>query len=229
MKTTTRKDEFFHGVRDKLPILLGVIPFGVIFGALALKNGLDAMAAQASSSIIFAGSAQFIAVQLLGSGVSTVVILLAILVVNLRHALYSASISPYLTHLRPAWKYLLAYLLTDEAYAVAIAHYLKKGVTPTRHWYLFGTGLTLWGTWQASTAVGILIGAEIGQNWSLGFALPLTFIGLVIPGLKDRATLAAAVSAGILGLLTAGWPFKVGLLAAAFTGIAVGLLVEKLK
>lgn len=229
MTKKLRLIEFLRGVRDESPILLGVVPFGVIFGALAIHSGLSAGSAQATSSIIFAGSAQFIAAQLIGAGASISVILLVVFVVNLRHALYSASIAPRLIHLRPAWKFLLAYLLTDEAYAVAITYYEKNGDAPHRHWYLFGTGLTLWAAWQISTGIGIFIGEEIGKNWTLGFALPLTFIGLVVPGLKDRATLAAALSAGLVGLLTINFPYKTGLLLAAILGIVIGMIVERMK
>ncbi len=111
----SRAIEFLGGVRDELPILLGVIPFGLIFGALAVHNGLSPFTAQATSYIIFAGSAQFIAVQLLGTGASIAVVLMVVFVVNIRHALYSASVAPYISHLKPVWKYLLSYFLTDEA------------------------------------------------------------------------------------------------------------------
>lgn len=226
-KPIPRKIEFLRGIRDELPILIGVVPFGLIFGALAIHSGLPTGPAQSTSWIIFAGSAQFIAVQLIGSGVSIAVILLVVFVVNLRHALYSASIAPHLAHLRPAWKFLLAYLLTDEAYAVAITYYQKNGTAPNRHWYFLGTGLTLWSAWQISTAAGIMIGGQVGQSWTLGFALPLTFIGLVVPGLKDRAAVVAAVSAGLIGLLAINLPYKTGLLLAAMAGILVGMWVER--
>lgn len=210
-----------------MPILLGVIPFGLIFGALAMNNGLSALAAQSTSFIIFAGSAQFISVQLLGASASVIVILMVVFVLNFRHALYSASVAPYINHLKPVWKFVLAYFLTDEAYAVAISQYQKNGTSPTRHWYFLGAGLTLWIAWQVSTLVGILLGAGIGENWPVGFALPLTFIALVVPGLRSRPSLLAAVTAGVIGLLTVNFPYKIGLLLAAFSGIAVALLAEK--
>lgn len=223
----SRFNDFIRGVRDELPILLGVVPFGMIFGALAVHNGLSLFTAQSTSSIIFAGSAQFIAVQLIGAGASVAVVLMVVFVVNIRHALYSASVAPYIAHLRPAWKYVLAYFLTDEAYIVAITNYKKNGVSDTRHWYFLGAGVTLWSSWQVSTLVGILVGGGIGENWPVGFALPLTFIALVIPGLKDRPSVAAAATAGIMGLLTISFPYKTGLLIAAFLGIAVGLFLER--
>lgn len=222
-----RLGEFLKGVIDELPILLGVVPFGLIFGALAVHNGLTPFEAQSTSYIIFAGSAQFIAVQLLGANASVAVILMVVFVVNIRHALYSASVAPYISHLKPFWKHVLAYFLTDEAYVVAITNYEKHGVSAFRHWYFLGAGVTLWVSWQASTLVGILLGAGIGENWPVGFALPLTFIALVVPGLKSRPAVLAAVTAGLIGLLTVHFPYKTGLLLAAFCGIAVGLLAEK--
>jgi 4-azaleucine resistance transporter AzlC len=226
MIAMTRKQEFWSGVRDEAPILLGVVPFGLLFGALAVGAQLSSLAAQAMSSIIFAGSAQLIAAQLVGTGSSGLVILMVVFVVNLRHALYSASVAPHVRHLGTGWKLLLAYLLTDEAYAVTITNYDREGDSPDRHWYFLGAGLTLWSAWQASTAVGIFVGAQIPASWPLGFILPLTFIALVVPALKDRAGVAAALAAGLVGLLAFYFPYKTGLLLAALIGIITGLVIE---
>ena len=226
MIANTRRQEFWSGVRDEAPILLGVAPFGLLFGALAISAHLSSLAAQAMSSIIFAGSAQFIAAQLVGTGSSGLVILMVVFVVNLRHALYSASVAPHVRQLGTGWKLLLAYLLTDEAYAVTITHYNREGDSPDRHWYFLGAGLTLWSAWQASTAVGIFIGAQIPASWPLSFVLPLTFIALVVPAIKDRAGVAAALVAGLVGLLAFNFPYKTGLLLAALVGIITGLVIE---
>ena len=226
MIVKTQKQEFWSGVRDEAPILLGVIPFGLLFGALAISAHLSSLAAQAMSSIIFAGSAQFIAAQLVGTGTSGLVILMVVFVVNLRHALYSASVAPHIKHLKTGWKLLLSYLLTDEAYAVTITHYNKEGDSTNKHWYFLGAGLTLWTSWQVSTAIGIFIGAQIPASWPLGFILPLTFIALVVPALKDRAGIAAALVAGLIGLLAINLPYKTGLLLAALIGIVTGLAIE---
>jgi 4-azaleucine resistance transporter AzlC len=227
----TRRSEFLSGCRDELPILLGVVPFGMIYGLVAVGAGLPAFTAQAMSSVVFAGSAQFIAAQLIHVGAPAAAVVLTVFLVNLRHALYSASVAPYVKDLGPAWKGILAYLLTDEAYAVAISRYHRDGqggeVSPHRHWYFLGAGLALWGTWQWSTALGIFFGALVPRTWSLDFALPLTFIALVFPSLKDRAGVAAALSAGVLAVLAAGLPYKLGLMLAAAAGIAAGLLAER--
>jgi 4-azaleucine resistance transporter AzlC len=222
----SKKLEFLSGIRDEAPILLGVVPFGLIFGALAIGVNLSPLASQAMSSIIFAGSAQFVAAQLVGAGESGLVIVMVVFVVNLRHALYSASIAPHLRNMNTGWKMLLSYLLTDEVYAVTITHFDKSGDSSNRHWYFLGAGLTLWSSWQASTAVGIFIGAQIPTSWPLEFILPLTFIALVVPALRDRSAAAAAVSAGLVGLLAVDLPYKTGLLTAALVGIVVGMLIE---
>jgi predicted branched-subunit amino acid permease len=178
------------------------------------------------SAIIFAGASQILAAQMIGAGASGLILLLVVFVVNLRHALYSASVAPHLRPLSLVWKFLLAYLLTDEAYAVTISHYNQEGDQAIKHWYFLGSGLTLWSAWQASTAIGIFIGAQIPKEWPLGFILPLTFIALVVPALKDKANIASAVAAALVGLFTIGFPLKTGLLAAAFIGIFTGMLVE---
>lgn len=226
----SRLRELLTGCRDELPILLGVVPFGMIYGILALDAGLSPAAAQSMSSVVFAGSAQLVTAQLWREAVPGAVIVLTVFVVNLRHALYSASLAPYLKHLGPAWKGLLAYLLTDEAYAVAVTRFVRDedrpDVAPFRHWYLFGAGFTLWLSWQLSTAAGVFLGGVVPRSWSLEFTLPLTFIALVFPGLKDRGAISAAAAAGLLAVVAAGLPFKLGLVAAAIAGILVGLVVE---
>jgi 4-azaleucine resistance transporter AzlC len=220
--------EFAAGVRAEIPILVGVAPFGLIYGVLAISAGLPPSLALAMSSIVFAGSAQFIAAGLIGGGVPAVVLVLTTFVVNLRHMLYSASVAPYMRRLSPAWKAVLAYLMTDEAYAVVITHYEHPDELTHKHWFFLGAGLALWTTWQLSSAAGIFLTAQLPTSWSLDFTLALTFIGLVVPTLRDRASLAAALTAGLAAVLAAGLPLKLGLFAAAATGIVVGLVVEAL-
>jgi 4-azaleucine resistance transporter AzlC len=222
------RNEFLNGVKAELPLLLGVLPFGMIYGALAVKLGLPPALAQAMSAIVFAGSSQFVGAPLLAAGAPGLVIIATTFVVNLRHALYSASVAPFIRHLPMRWKVLLAYLLTDEAYAVTITRFTQPASSSAinKHWYYFGAGITLWASWQISTAIGIFVGQLIPESWSLDFALALTFIALVVPNLKDRAGVAAAISAGIIAAFAYAWPYKLGLFAAALTGIAIGMLVE---
>lgn len=224
---TSPRSAFLSGLRDELPILVGTTPFGLIYGALAVSQGLPASLAIGMSSIVFAGSAQFIGMQLMSAGAPMLVLVLTTFIVNLRHMLYSASVAPYLKHLSPLWKWGLAYLLTDEAYAVAIIHYYDGRVADThKHWYFLGAGLALWGSWQISTSVGVFLGAQIPASWSLDFAIAITFIAIVVPALKDNASVASALSAGLVALLAADLPYRLGLMLAALTGIVVGLVIE---
>lgn len=230
---TESRKAFWDGVKAEIPLLVGVFPFGMIYGALAMNAGLSAFASQMMSSIVFAGSAQFITTQLVSEATPGFVIILTIAVVNLRHMLYSASLAPYLKHLSTKWKALLSYLLTDEAYAPSIIQYEKEGVKPHSHWFLLGAGLALWTNWQISTALGIFLGARIPNNLQLDFALPLTFIAMVVPVLyvapflKKFAMISATLSAGIVALLAYHLPFKLGLILAALVGIIVGTLLER--
>jgi 4-azaleucine resistance transporter AzlC len=183
------------------------------------------------SVVVFAGSAQFVAVQLLGSGAPGLVVVLTTLVINLRHILYSASLAPYLAPLGRVWRWWLAYLLVDETYALAIARYGREAGASTLstglHWYVLGVGSAVCATWQATTAIGLFLGALVPESWSLEFTLPLTFIALIVPSLRDRASLVAAVLAGLIAVASAGLPHKVGLIAAAAAGILAGLSLER--
>lgn len=218
--------EFLSGVKAELPLMIGVVPFGMIYGILALSAGLPASAAQAMSVIIFAGSSQFVSAQLFSLSVPAIINIFTVGVINLRHTLYSASIAPYLQKLPNRWKWSLAYLLTDEAYAVSIIHYQEKDDGRNKHWFFLGAGLTLWTTWQLSTAAGVFLGASVPVSWSLDFTLALIFIALTVPYLKDRASLGAALSAGVIAVIAFNLPLKLGLLVAALIGILVGLFLE---
>jgi 4-azaleucine resistance transporter AzlC len=229
MVERSRRSEFWGGVRAQLPILLGTSPFGLIYGILAMDAGLPVSVALGMSMFVFAGSSQFIAAPLFASGTPGIVIVMTTFVVNLRHMLYSASVAPYIRHLSRLWKYLLAFLLTDEAYAVSITYYERGGPVhhTHKHWYFFGAGLTLWVSWQISTMVGIFVGAQVPDSWSLDFTLALTFIALVIPVLRDRPAVLAALTAGIVALAAHGLPYNIGLMLAVLAGIAAGTVSER--
>lgn len=226
---TTSSTELLQGVRDELPILIGVVPFGMIYGVSAISVGIPALIAQAMSCIVFAGSAQFVITQLIGVGTPFLVVILTAFIVNIRHVLYSASVSSYTRRLHPLWKWLLAYLLTDEAYAVTILHYQKSGDDTRKHWYFLGAALALWTTWQLSTAMGIFLGGHIPASWSLDFTAPLTFIALVVPALKDRVSAVVALTAAFVALLAFALPLKLGIAVAALAGIAIGLTLDMKK
>jgi 4-azaleucine resistance transporter AzlC len=226
-----RTQAFALGLGAVMPLLLGVGPFGVIYGVVALQSGIPPLAAMAMSSIVFAGSAQFLLAQLIGAGAPLLLAAGAVGLVNLRHALYSASVAPLLAPLPRRWKILLAYLLTDEAYAAAIPHLMgARADSPQsaqRHWILFGSGLGLWAGWQVSTLAGVLLGGQLPSNLGLDFALPLTFIAIVVPMIDNRARFVAAVAAGVVAVALAAMPYKVGLFIAAMAGLIAGVAMPR--
>lgn len=226
---TQKTKNFWAGVRAEIPILISGLPEGMIYGALALNAGLSPLASQLMSSLLYAGSAQFITVQLLHDLTPGFVILLTIIIVNLRHVLYSVSLAPYVASLPMRWKIMLSYLLTDESYAATALHYEREGTTPYSHWFFLGAGFSVWFAWQVSTVIGIFLGAAIPDSWSLDFALPLTFIAMVVPVLRNRPSIFAALAAGLTALFSGSLPYKLGLLLAALVGITVGTLLENQK
>jgi 4-azaleucine resistance transporter AzlC len=221
-----RRDEFFAGARAQAPLLLGVAPFGMAYGAYAVKTGLSSGLAQAMSAIVFGGASQFVGVRLIGNGVPGAIIVLTALLVNGRHMLYSASLAPYTDHLCRRWRWLLAYLLTDEAYATAIARYRRGGHGVHAHWFFLGTGVALWATWQVTTAAGVFLGAAVPDSWSLDFALPLTFLAILVPVIRSRPAIATAGIAGIVAAISFRWPYGTGLLTAVLIGMAAGIATD---
>ncbi len=234
---STRRAEFLAGCRDEAPLQLGVVPFGMLYGIGALAAGMPAWLAQLASAVVFAGAAQLVIVQMLTAAAGALPIGLTASLLNLRHVLYSASVADYVRHLPRRWRLLLAYLLTDEAYAVAILRYQTSststaddGATATtagmpdlRHWYFLGCGFTLWATWQLSTAAGLVFGATIPAEWDIDFAVPLTFIALLTLLLRERAGQAAALVAALGALAFATLPYKLGLVAAILLGLLAGV------
>jgi predicted branched-subunit amino acid permease len=227
--TSSARSEFWTGVRDGLPLQLGVVPFGLIFGVLGIANGLTPLQTILMSSILFGGASQIVFAQLWANGAPPVFVGASVSVINLRHVLYSASVAPYLRQVPLRWRITLAYLLTDEAYAVSIKRFLDHPTGPFKHFHLLGAGMTLWVFWQISTMIGVFAGATIPEELSLGFAVPLTFIAIVTPSIRTRPDLLACVTSGGLALVAQGLPWNSGLLIAAIGGVLAGWLHHRFK
>lgn len=212
-------------------MLVGALPFGIIFGTLAVSSGLSAGATLAMSALVFAGSAQFIAVGLIASGAGLLVILLTTLIVNLRHLLYSASLLPYVRDLSQRWRVPLAFWLTDESYAVAHRYYLDPNAAlEYKHWYFLGSCMAMYSNWFACTLVGVVLGSTLPgmADWGLDFAMVATFIGIVVPLLRTRPMLVAALVAAAVAVAAHGLPYKLGLMLAALAGVTAGIVAERL-
>lgn len=228
---SSRLTQSLAGARDTLPMLVGALPFGIIFGTLATSSGLSVAATLAMSALVFAGSAQFIAIGLIASGTGLVVIFLTTLIVNLRHMLYSASLLPYVRHLPQRWRVPLAFWLTDETFAVVHRHFiLHPAEGESRQWYFLGSCIAMYSNWVACTLIGVMLGHALPgmAGWGLDFAMVATFIGIVVPSLRSRPMIAAALVAGAVAVAGHALPYKLGLMLAALCGVAAGMVAARL-
>lgn len=230
-RSSSPRAEFFAGMRAIIPLVIGAIPFGLIYGASARSVGLSPAATIGMSLFVFAGSSQFIAVSLIRDGAMGLLIVLTTFIVNARHALYSASLGPHLSYLPQRWLLPLAFFLTDESFAITAGRFdSEAGKSPHRHWFMLGTELAMYVNWQICTLTGFLVGGLL-QDANLGFdfAMSVTFIGIVVPLIGTRPMLVSAVVAGTVALLFDGLPNKLGLLIAALAAIIAGYVTESVQ
>jgi 4-azaleucine resistance transporter AzlC len=220
-----RRDAILDGTRAAAPVLVGVVPFGLIAGAAAVDVGLTGLQAVGLSVFVFAGASQLAAIELLGQDAPIAVVVVAALVINLRMLMYSASIAPHFRDAATRWRAGLAYLLTDQAYALSITRF-DADRPVRRRWYYLGCAVPLWGVWQVCTVIGVVLGARVPASLPLDFAVPLTFLALLVPAIDDRASAAAAAVGGSGAVVGAGLPLNLGLVVGAVAGVLAGLAAE---
>jgi 4-azaleucine resistance transporter AzlC len=217
----------FAGARDTLPMAIGTTPFAVIFGTLAVAAGLPPIAVVAMSVIVFAGSAQFVSINLIGGGAALPVIWLTTFVINLRHALYSATLQPLARDWPLPWRILTSFWLTDECFAVLERRLQASGEADALP-YFVGSALFFYINWIAWTAVGALVGHQVPGLVALGldFAMIATFAAMVALQLKTSTPVAVAITAGSVAWLAHGLPYKLGLMLAALAGVSIGVMLD---
>jgi predicted branched-subunit amino acid permease len=221
------RDDARAGATAVLPLLLGVVPFGLVAGAAPVEGGLGAWSAIGFSTIVFAGASQLAAIDVLVDGGTWVVAAIAACTINLRLLLYSASLAPHLARFPLRQRLLVGYVLTDQAYVETITRW-QSGTVPTLAFY-YGAALTLWGSWQVATIVGALGGGAVPDDVPLTFAVPLAFLVLFVPLLVNRPAVAAAVAAGVVSLLTLELGADdLSILLGAIAGITAGAITEAL-
>jgi len=226
--TPSRLRQYAEGAWAIMPLLPGIVPFGVIAGVAAAEAGFDSAAGIGQSLIVFAGAAQLATVQLLSDGAVPVVIILTGLTINLRFAMYSASLAPHLVGLAWWQRILVAYFMTDQVYVLSVVRFAphpELSIARRMRYYL-GAGIIIWLIWQGSTIAGYSLGSRVPPEWSLDFFLPLSFLALIVPGLRDRPTVVAAVVAGTVAFAGRGLPFNLGLFVGALLGIVAGYVAE---
>lgn len=228
MPRQTTKSPFWQGVTDGSPFILVLIPFATLFGVVASESGLNVFEALTFSVLVIAGAAQFTALQLLGEDAPTIIVILTALAVNLRMAMYSAALTPYLG-MAPLWKRAIAaYFLVDQTYACAVLKYDDNPAwsISQRLAYFFGVATPVCPFWYGCTLLGAWLGTGIPESLALDFAIPITFLAIIMPMLRTAAHVAAACVAVVASLCFAFLPFSLGILVAGFLGMITGAAVE---
>jgi 4-azaleucine resistance transporter AzlC len=226
---SSRKSEFWNGVKATFPLVVGAIPFGIIFGALAITSGLSPWGTMGMSMFVFAGSAQFIAAGLIASGAGAATIVLTTLIVNLRHVLYATTLAPYMKRLPHRWLLPLGFWLTDESFVVTARRYMEPDGSPYKHWFFFGSAVFMYSNWQLCTFIGLTAGQAIPnpESWGLDYAMVVTFLGMLVPMVVDRPVLIAVLAAGTTAIITNNLPNQAGLFIATLAGITAGVVAER--
>jgi 4-azaleucine resistance transporter AzlC len=216
-----------EGALAAAPLLVGIVPWGVVAGVAMVSAGLTQGQAVAMSLLVFAGSAQLAVLPLLIAKAPLWVMYATALIVNLRYVIYSAVLAPHFEHLSRPWRALLSYITVDGVFALFVGKYAPDEAKDRKHWFFLGGSLTMWTGWQLSSMAGVFGGTLIPHAWSLEFAATLALIAVLVPLLHDRAVVCAALAAGGVSLAASKWPLNLGLLAAIAVGVVVGLAVAR--
>ncbi|MEO3681501.1 AzlC family ABC transporter permease [Shewanella vesiculosa] len=230
--TPTKTKSFLAGALAVMPLTIAVIPWGILAGSFALEVGLTPVESQAMSAIIFAGSAQLVALGMIKAGIGISSILITTLLITSRHLLYAMAMRTHISPLPLKWRLGLGFLLTDELFA--IANQAHKGDSPAQHqfdrWYALGGGLTFYLGWNIATLLGIVAGQSIDNLGELGldFAIAATFIAIVVPTVKKPSILVCVLVSLTLAVVCAVFAIQAGLLIAAISGMAAGMTYAKL-
>jgi predicted branched-subunit amino acid permease len=192
-----------------------------------VASGIPPLAAMLTSLLVFAGASMVASAQLLASGTPALLVVLTTLFINLRFMMYSASLRVHFAHAPLRWRLLIAYLVADNAYGLTLARFADHPDDPAKLEFFLGASVPVWLAWQLAVLGGILIGSGVPASWRLEFAAPLAFIAISVPFLRDRATVVAALAAGITVIVANDLPLRLSVVAAALTGIVAGMLFER--
>ncbi|HDS1733740.1 AzlC family ABC transporter permease [Pseudomonas sp. BP8] len=223
------RQAFVRGAQSVLPLTTGIVPFGLITGVTAIGMGMTPLDAIGMTLLFYSGSAQMVVMQLMQNGALPITMVVTALVINLRFLMYSAALAPHLSHLPRRHSWPLSYLLSDQSFALCSLKFASGELGRFAFPYYAGTAVTMWFGWNLAVIAGIWLGAGIPDSWSLGFAIPLSFLALLIPNLRSPATLGAATVGGVLAVLAVDLPYNLGLLVASLGGVISGVTIEQLR
>ena len=226
---STKYSIFKKGLVDISPLLIPVVPFGIIFGAIGIDLGFSPIITYATSLIIFGGASQIVFIQLLSGGASSLVAITSVGVINSRHFLYGAVLTEYLEKLTLIKKLMISYLVTDQTFAVSSRYFKNHKINDNSHYHLLGAGITLWTTWQLTTIIGIFLGSIVPDEWGLKFAIPLTFLAIIVNEFRKLDHVLVMLISGISSLIFFDIPFKAYIIITPLIGLLSALLIIKFK
>ena len=209
--------------------MLSVIPFGIITGAIGVELGFDPILVYATSLIIFGGASQIIFMQLLSGGASSLVAITSVGVINSRHLLYGAVLSEYLEKLSFIKKLFISYFIVDQGFAESNKYIKQNKDLSHPHYYILGTGVTLWFCWQLSTISGIILGSFIPEELGLKFAIPLTFLAIIVNDLKKLDHVLVMLVSGFASLILFDAPFKSYIILSPIVALIAAFIMLRLK
>ena len=219
---------FLKGISDVSPLMIPVVPFGLIFGVLSLEIGFSPLETMGMSLIVFGGASQIVLLQLFSGGASSLVIISSVGAVNSRHMLYGAVVSEHLSDLKMIWKIIISYFLIDQAFAVS-NEYLKKNKEKNNYFHLVGGGATCWIIWQSTTFLGIILGSAIPEELGLSFAVPLTFLALLVNDFRKLINVIVIIISGLVATIGYNYiPFKAYVIVAALAGLFTSIVLTKI-
>ena len=219
---------FLKGIIDVSPLMIPVVPFGLIFGILAIDIGFSPLATMGMSLIIFGGASQIVLLQLFSGGASSLVIISSVGAVNSRHLLYGAVVSEHVSDLKLIWKIIISYFLIDQAFARS-NEYFKTNNDKNKYFHLIGGGVTCWLIWQTTTFLGIILGSAIPEKLGLSFAVPLTFLALLVNDFRKIINVIVILISGLITTLGYNYiPYKAYVIVAALTGLFVAIILTKI-
>ncbi len=225
----SKKKLFTKGMLDVAPHMLSVIPFGIICGAIGVELGFDPYLVYGMSIIIFGGASQIVFLQLLSGGASSLVAVTSVGVINSRHLLYGAVLSEYLEKLSFIKKLLISYLIVDQGFAESNKFFKKNKSEQYLHYHLIGTGATLWICWQIATLSGIVLGSFVPDELGLKFAIPLTFIAIIVQDLKKIDHVIVMLVGGTSSLIFFNAPFKLYIIISPIIALLIAGLISRFK
>ncbi len=216
---------FIKGARTITPVLLGVVPFAMITGITAINTNVSPAIALFMSVTIFAGASQLAVLQLFHQNAAAAIIIYTALIINLRFMIYSLSIAPYFRKEPVSWKIILAYMMTDQSYALSMVHFMNEPDDDPK-WFFLGASSLLWVVWQIATLSGLLLGSVIPPQLGLDFAIPLTFTAVLFKSINDKPAVIAVIVSATVAVISTNIPMNLGLPLAAIAGITAGALSE---